>query len=162
MTEIVKQSARALLFDAEQQLVLIERTKPGQKPYWVTVGGGVEPQDTGIEDALRREVFEEIGGRIDCVREVFLVTDELPDGVGIQHVFVARLLSMNLDRRAGAEFTEPGRGTYEVVRVPATRDALEAIRLMPPQLDQFARTNLHGLVALVDQAEQERRENEAP
>ncbi|WP_374224027.1 hypothetical protein [Nocardiopsis sp. MG754419] len=33
MTEIVKQSARVLLFDSEQRLVLIRRTKPEQKPY---------------------------------------------------------------------------------------------------------------------------------
>lgn len=153
MTEIIKQSARALLFDRDRRLVLIKRTKPGQKPYWVAVGGGLEPEDTDAEAALRREVFEELGGRIDQVRQVFLIADDLPEGVGLQHVFVARLTSMDLAARTGTEFAEPGRGTYEVVSVPATRDALSALNLLPPQLADFARACVHGLTALVEPVE---------
>lgn len=40
MTENVRRSARALLFEGDGCLVLIKRTKTGQEPYWVTVGGG--------------------------------------------------------------------------------------------------------------------------
>ncbi|MGW9348033.1 NUDIX hydrolase [Nocardiopsis flavescens] len=154
MSNIVKQSARALLFDEHRRLVLIKRTKPGQEPYWVSVGGGLEPEDADAEAALHREVFEELGGKIDRVRQVLLITDDLPGGVGLQHVFVARLLSMDPGQRTGAEFTEPGRGTYEVVAVPATRDALADIRLLPPRLAEFARENLHGLLALVNQGDE--------
>ncbi len=132
MTGVVKQSARALLFDSERRLVLIKRTRPGQEPYWVSVGGGREADDVSVEAALRREVLEELGGRIDRVRQVLVITDDLPGGTGVQHVFVARLTSMNLADRTGAEFTEPGRGTYEVVRLPASREALAGIRLLPP------------------------------
>jgi len=150
MTEIVKQSARALLFDSERRLVLIKRTKPGQEPYWVVVGGGMEPEDANVETALRREVFEELGGRIDQVRQVFLITDALPDGIGLQHVFAARLISMYLAARTGPEFTEPGHGTYEVVTVPATREGLASIRLLPLELAEFAGVNLNGLQALAE------------
>lgn len=150
MTEIVKQSARALLFDSEQRLVLIKRTKSEQEPYWVTVGGGVETDDVSVEAALHREVLEELGGRIDRVRRVLLITDDLPGGIGIQHVFTARLTSMDLANRTGAEFNEPGRGTYEVVSVPATQDALTGVRLLPLQLAEFVRANVHGLLALVN------------
>jgi ADP-ribose pyrophosphatase YjhB (NUDIX family) len=150
MTEIVKQSARALLFDSERRLVLIKRTKPEQEPYWVTVGGGLEPEDTGAEAALHREVFEELEGEIDGVHQVFLITDDLREGVGLQHVFVARLVSMNPSRRTGTEFTDPERGTYEVVTVPATREGLAGIRLLPFELAEFARVNLNGLRALVE------------
>ena len=153
MSEIAKQSARALLFDSERRLVLIKRTKPGQAPYWVTVGGGVEPEDANVEAALHREVFEELGGRIDGVRQVLLITDDLSGGLGIQHVFAARLASMDLADRTGAEFTEPGRGSYEVVRVPATREAISGIRLLPPRLAEFAQENVHGLLALLNQAD---------
>lgn len=151
MTEIVKQSARALLFDNEGRLVLIKRVKVGQEPYWVAVGGGLEPGDRDVDAALHREVFEELGGRIDHVRQVLLITDGLPGGIGLQHVYAARLTSMDLVARTGAEFTEPGRGTYEVVSIPATRDALSQIRLLPPQLAEFAQANIHGLLALVKQ-----------
>lgn len=154
MNNIVKQSARALLFDEHRRLVLIKRTKPGQEPYWVSVGGGLEPEDADAEAALHREVFEELGGKIDRVRQVLLITDDLPEGVGLQHVFIARLLSFDPGQRTGAEFTEPGRGIYEVVAVPATRDALADIRLLPPRLADFLQANLHGLLALVNQGEE--------
>jgi 8-oxo-dGTP pyrophosphatase MutT (NUDIX family) len=162
MTEIVKQSARALLFDSERRLVLIKRIKPGQEPYWVSVGGGLEPEDADAEAALRREVLEELGGKIDLLRQVFLITDDLPGGVGLQHVFAARLVSTDLDHRTGAEFTEPGRGTYEVVSVPATHHALAAIRLLPPQLAEFTQANVHGLLALLDQAGEAPERGEGP
>ncbi|WP_017534271.1 NUDIX hydrolase [Nocardiopsis alba] len=151
MTEIVKQSARVLLFDSEQRLVLIRRTKPEQEPYWVAVGGGVEAKDISVEAALHREVLEELGGRIDRIRQVLVITDDLPGGIGIQHVFIARLTSMDLTNRTGTEFTEPGRGTYEVARVPATRDVLAGLRLLPPRLAEFAQANIHGLLALVNE-----------
>ncbi|GAA1455052.1 NUDIX hydrolase [Nocardiopsis tropica] len=162
MTEIVRQSARALLFDSERRLVLIKRTKPGQEPYWVAVGGGLESEDTDVEAALRREALEELGGEIDQVRQVLLITDDLHAGIGLQHVFVARLISMDLASRTGAEFTAPGRGTYEVVSVPATRAALSEIRLLPPPLAQFAQRNVHGLLALLDQADEEPERDEGP
>lgn len=152
--KIVKQSARALLFDSDRRLVLIKRAKPGQGPYWVSVGGGLEPEDADAEAALHREVFEELGGKIDGVRQVFLITDEHSEGVSLQHVFIARLVSMDLSQRTGPEFTEPGRGTYEVVAVPATRDALAGIRLLPPQLAEFARANVHGLLSLLQQGDE--------
>ncbi|MEV2274566.1 NUDIX domain-containing protein [Nocardiopsis sp. NPDC049922] len=151
MNKIVKQSARALLFDGQRRLVLIKRTKPGQDPYWVAVGGGVGPEDSSVEAALHREVLEELGGQIDRVHQVFLVTDDLEHGVGLQHVFAARLTAMDLAARNGPEFVEPGRGTYEVVAIPATQEALSTLRLLPSQLAEFARANIHGLVELVDQ-----------
>ncbi|MFL1380576.1 NUDIX hydrolase [Nocardiopsis protaetiae] len=162
MTKIVKQSARALLFDEHRRLVFIKRTRPGREPYWVSVGGGLEPEDADTEAALRREVFEEVGGRIDRVRQILLVTDDLPGGVGLQHIFVARLVSMDPGRRTGAEFTEPGRGTYEVVAVPATHDALAGIRLLPPRLAEFAQENLHGLIALVYRDDEAPRQDGTP
>lgn len=154
MAAVAKQSARALLFDSEWRLVFIKRTRPGQEPYWVSVGGGLEPDDADAEAALHREVFEELGGKIDGVRQVFLVTDDLPEGVSLQHVFVARLVSMDPSHRTGAEFTEPELGIYEVVTVPATREALADIRLLPQRLAEFVQANVHGLLALLSQTDE--------
>ena len=61
MREVVKRTARAILLDDEDRLVLIKRTKPGATPYWITPGGGVEPGDTTVAEGLRREVLEELG-----------------------------------------------------------------------------------------------------
>ncbi|NED80348.1 NUDIX hydrolase, partial [Streptomyces sp. SID11233] len=60
---VVKRTARAVLLDGED-LVLIKRVKPGVDPYWVTPGGGVEPEDATVIEALHREVHEELGAKI--------------------------------------------------------------------------------------------------
>ena len=140
MSEIIKRSARAILLDGDD-LVLIKRTKSGLAPYWVTVGGGVEPTDISIEAALHREVIEELGGTLHTPQLVHLITDELDGGIGVQHIFVARLKGMDLGRRTGTEFGKPERGGYDVVRLPFTREALSEIDLMPPQLAEFIIAN---------------------
>ncbi|GAA3730993.1 8-oxo-dGTP pyrophosphatase MutT (NUDIX family) [Spinactinospora alkalitolerans] len=67
----------------------------------MTVGGGVEPEDNGVEAALHREVFEELGGKVGGVQQVRIVTDRLDEGIGVQHFFLARLLSMDIGARTG-------------------------------------------------------------
>ncbi|MFB7630451.1 NUDIX domain-containing protein [Streptomyces sp. NPDC056149] len=149
MTNIVKRNARAVLLDGDN-LVLIKRTKPGREPYWVTVGGGVEEDDPTIEAALHREVFEELGGKLERAELVHLITDELEGGVGVQHIFAARLASMDLAARTGTEFAKPERGSYEVVRVPFTAEAIRELNLMPPELTEFIASNTDAIVAVLD------------
>ncbi|MGD3109413.1 NUDIX hydrolase [Streptomyces sp. YGL11-2] len=149
MTDIVKRNARAILLDGDE-LVLIKRTKPGREPYWVSVGGGVEEEDPTIEDALHREVFEELGGKLDRAELVHLISDELEDGVGVQHIFAARLVSMDLSSRTGTEFSKPERGAYEVVRVPFTAEALRGLNLMPPALSEFIAANTEAIASVLD------------
>ncbi|RBM17302.1 NUDIX domain-containing protein [Streptomyces sp. PT12] len=149
MTDIIKRSARAILLDGEE-LVLIKRTRPGRDPYWVTVGGGVEDDDVSVEDALRREVFEELGGTVGRAELVHLVTDRLEGGLGVQHVFAARLESMDLTARTGTEFSKPERGSYAVVRIPFTAEAIRSIELMPPALADFAAENTEAIRSVLD------------
>ncbi|MFE9966430.1 NUDIX domain-containing protein [Streptomyces sp. NPDC005525] len=148
MTEIVKRSARAILL-YDEELVLIKRTKPGRAPYWVSVGGGVENDDPTIEAALHREVFEELGGRLDRAELVYLITDELEDGIGVQHIFAARLESLDLAARTGTEFGKPERGGYEVVHVPFTAQAVRALNLMPPELAGFIAANTEAIASVL-------------
>ncbi|MDX2820387.1 NUDIX domain-containing protein [Streptomyces ipomoeae] len=149
MTDVVKRSARAILLDGDE-LVLIKRTKPGRDPYWVTVGGGLEVDDETIEAALHREVFEELGGRMERAELVYLITDELDGGIGIQHIFAARLVSMDLAARTGTEFSKPERGGYEVVQVPFTPAAVRELNLMPSQLAEFIAANTGAIVSVLD------------
>ncbi|MEU7603402.1 NUDIX hydrolase [Streptomyces sp. NPDC041003] len=146
---IFKRSARAILLDGED-LVLIKRTRPGQAPYWVTVGGGVEDDDASLEDALHREVFEEIGGRLGRTELVYLISTPTEGGVAVQHIFAARLEDMNLDARTGTEFAKPDRGRYDIVRIPFTAEAIRQIVLMPPQLRDFTADNVEAITALLD------------
>jgi 8-oxo-dGTP pyrophosphatase MutT (NUDIX family) len=146
---IIKRNARAILLDGNE-LVLIKRTKPGREPYWVTVGGGVEAGDASIEDALHREVFEELGGQLSKAELVHLITDELDGGIGVQHIFAARLAQMDLSVRTGTEFDKPERGGYEVVRVPFTSAAVRELNLMPPELGEFAASNITAISAVLE------------
>lgn len=125
-------SVRALLRDADGALVLIRRERAGRDPYWVTPGGGVESDDVSLEDALRRELREELGAEVTLGG---IVGSWEHDGV-TTYLFAATLVSMDLSRRHGPELDDPdpARGTYEVVRVPATREALEAINLVPEEV----------------------------
>jgi 8-oxo-dGTP pyrophosphatase MutT (NUDIX family) len=74
---VKRRTARAILIDSPD-LLLIKRTRPSQVPYWVTIGGAVEPEDATLEDTLRREVLEEIGSQIKNIAECSIVPSTCP------------------------------------------------------------------------------------
>lgn len=153
MTErpVVKRTARAVLLDGDD-LILIKRTKPGVDPYWVTPGGGVEPEDATVVEALHREVDEELGAKVVDVVPCFVDTVEHiagggVKGVKVQYFFVCRLASMDLSRRHGPEIDEPC-GEYDVVRVPFSRVGIAAVHLVPLSLRHYLDANIEGVRAL--------------
>lgn len=142
---IARRSARAVLLE-RGDLLLIARTRPGTSPYLVTIGGGCEPGDASLEDTLRREAREEAGAVIDVIKPLLVLTDHLPDGaIAVQHIFLAALESIDPQERTGAEFTQPDRGTYELVRVPFTEEHLAKIELRPAALAAYLRENWRAL-----------------
>jgi 8-oxo-dGTP pyrophosphatase MutT (NUDIX family) len=149
---VVKRTARAVLLDGDNFL-LIKRTKPGVDPYWVTPGGGVEPSDATVIDALHREVDEELGAKITEVVPCFVDTVEHigegggATGVKVQHFFVCRLESMDTSRRHGPEIEAPC-GTYEIEHVPFTRIGIASVRLVPLSLRHYLDGNIEGVRAL--------------
>ncbi|MGW1072387.1 NUDIX domain-containing protein [Streptomyces sp. NPDC002537] len=178
MTErpVVKRTARAILLDSPTpgspgatpgpalEMILIKRTKPGEAPYWITPGGGMEPEDATVVAALHREVDEELGAKVVDVVPAFVDTvthSTLPHGlngmggapiaahgVKVQHFFVCRLASMDLSQRHGPEVDEPC-GTYEVVRIPFTRAGIASVTLVPPSLRAYLDANIEGVRALL-------------
>ncbi|MFC5719794.1 NUDIX domain-containing protein [Streptomyces gamaensis] len=163
MTErpVVKRTARAILLDshgdpgphAEFDMIVIKRTKPGQDPYWITPGGGMEPEDASVVAALHREVDEELGAKVVDVVPAFVDTvshslHHAAHGVKVQHFFVCRLASMDLSLRHGPEVDEPC-GTYEVVRIPFTRAGIASVELVPPSLRAYLTANIEGVRALL-------------
>jgi ADP-ribose pyrophosphatase YjhB (NUDIX family) len=168
---VVKRTARAILLDGGGTLstsaghadpdrppglglILIKRTKPGREPYWITPGGGVEPDvDRTVVDALHREVDEELGAKVTDVVPAFV--DTVPHrtaqgevGVKVQHFFVCRLASMDLSRRHGPEVDEPD-GRYEFVQVPFTREGIKSVDVVPPALSAYLDANIEGVLALL-------------
>ncbi|WPB92140.1 NUDIX domain-containing protein [Streptomyces malaysiensis] len=172
MTErpVVKRTARAILLEGDTvapRMILIKRTKPGEAPYWITPGGGMEPEDATVVEALHREVDEELGAKVTDVVPAFV--DTVPHtaegavgadgtegaecaegavGVKVQHFFVCRLASMDLSRRHGPEVDEPC-GEYDVVRVPFTREGIASVGVVPPSLRAYLDANIEGVLALL-------------
>jgi 8-oxo-dGTP pyrophosphatase MutT (NUDIX family) len=148
---VVKRTARAILLDGDE-MILIKRTKPGRAPYWITPGGGVEPEDATVIDALHREVEEELGAKITGVVPAFVDTVEHigeggVSGVKVQHFFVCRLESMDLSLRHGPEVDEPS-GEYEIVRIPFTRVGIASVEVVPLSLRHYLDGNIEGVRAL--------------
>ncbi|MCL2586443.1 MAG: NUDIX hydrolase [Streptosporangiales bacterium] len=150
---ITRRSARAILIDDDGRLVLFKRTKPGQEPYWSTVGGGVDATDASVEAALHRELAEELGAEATAATPaVFLHSFDGGDGgLTVQHYFVARLTGLDLSKRHGPEFEDPSRGAYDPVRVPLSGDCeqLAKLDLRPPSLKQFILSNRDALLVMV-------------
>ncbi|MFR9673107.1 NUDIX domain-containing protein [Streptomyces sp. TR06-5] len=150
---VVKRTARAILLDGTDMIV-IKRTKPGLAPYWITPGGGVEPDVDGtVVQALHREMDEELGAKVADVVPAFVdtvphPTEDAADGVKIQHFFVCRLESMDLARRHGPEVEEPC-GEYEIVRLPFSREGIASVDVVPPTLRSYLDRNLEGVRALL-------------
>jgi 8-oxo-dGTP pyrophosphatase MutT (NUDIX family) len=157
---VVKRTARAILLDchghdpaAAPDLILIKRTKPDRPPYWITPGGGVEPDDDSVIDALHREVDEELGAKVTDPVPAFVDTvphrtEDGASGVKVQHFFVCRLASMDPSRRHGPEVEEP-RGEYETARVPFTRQGIASVEVVPPRLRAYLDANIEGVRALL-------------
>lgn len=127
----MKQRVRAVLLTDHGTMLVINRIRPGIPPYQVLVGGGVEPEDAGLEAALLREVREEIAGEVADLRPFCLPENDKGEA---EYFYTAQILSWNFDDRTGPEFQRDDRGEYLLEEVPLTIEAIGALNLMPPQV----------------------------
>ncbi|MFF7455269.1 NUDIX domain-containing protein [Kitasatospora sp. NPDC008115] len=121
---------RAVLLTPNDTMLLIKRIRPGIDPYWVIVGGKVEPTDASPEDALRREVREEVAGE---ARIVGLLHSIETDGER-QDFYLATIETWDFENRTGPEFSQEGRGEYLLEEIPLTAEALGAVTLLPQEI----------------------------
>jgi ADP-ribose pyrophosphatase YjhB (NUDIX family) len=146
----VKERVRAILITPDQHLLTIRRTRPGQPPYWVLPGGGVEDSDRDRESALQRELHEELAATADIHRLVYVV--ERPDER--QYIYLGRIHTWTFAARTGPEFIDPTRGDYRPDLIPLTAHALSTVDLKPDEIASFltkhlaAGTDLFGLADL--------------
>lgn len=144
----IRHAARALLLDGGD-LVLFRRVKTGRPPYWSTPGGKIERSDAGPQDALRRELDEELGATVGPMRHIFGCAEETPGLHYLSSFYVCRLETMDLARRHGPEFADPSKGRYEVERVPCTPQAIGAIDLIPAPLAGYLHAHAADLPGLL-------------
>ncbi|MCP2323796.1 8-oxo-dGTP pyrophosphatase MutT (NUDIX family) [Hamadaea flava] len=138
----MKERVRAALLEGDN-LVVFRRQRPGVPVYWALPGGGVEPEDADLVAALRRELDEEMKAEIG--EPVLLTSRETPYADGkspLQHLFAARLISLDFAKRHGPEFSDPSKGEYAVERIPLTKEALTDCRLFPPELADYLREHV--------------------
>ncbi|MBA3488156.1 MAG: NUDIX hydrolase [Longispora sp.] len=145
MRQIVRRAARALLYDDDGQLLLIQRTKSNRPVYYTTPGGGIEPQDASPVDALRRELREELGATAEGYQQVHINTFSYGGGVVVQYFFVCRLKELDMSARHGPEFDDPSRGRYDLKKVMPP-EGLVGLRLRPEGLKDFLVNNHEALM----------------
>ena len=129
---IARRSARAILIDDSDRLLLIKRTKDS---------------DSSVVAALHRELSEELGAEVTSASQVFLFSTPTDAGVSVQHFFVARLARLDESARTGPEFSDPSRGGYQLDRVDLHGDALASVALKPAELKTFILANRQALLA---------------
>jgi ADP-ribose pyrophosphatase YjhB (NUDIX family) len=119
---------RGILITPAGGLLTIRRIRPGQLPYWVFPGGGVEAGESRLA-ALRRELREELAATGEIEKLLYVVDD----GATRQTFYVVRVGSWSSSPadRSGPEFLDPSRGEYLAEVIPLTVDALLAIDLRP-------------------------------
>ncbi|MFI6006918.1 NUDIX domain-containing protein [Streptomyces sp. NPDC051366] len=129
----MKQRVRAILITPRNTALFMKRIRPGLDPYWVVIGGGVEETDPTPEDALLREIREEIAGEATIGR----LFHELKNPSGETELFyLAHVSHWSFADRTGPEFLRTDRGTYELVEVPLTPDAIATINLLPTEISE--------------------------
>lgn len=132
---------RALPVTPDGRLLTIRRVRPGQDPYWVLPGGGVEDGET-LEATLARELREEIA----ATASIHSLLHILSHDDGHQYFYLTRLHTWSAQAadRTGPEFTDPTRGEYHLQLIPLTAEAVEAIDLKPDSLAQFLLAHLRA------------------
>ncbi|MGW4412402.1 NUDIX domain-containing protein [Nonomuraea sp. NPDC004702] len=137
---------RGILVTPDNRLLTIKRIRHGIAPYWVLPGGGVEATDASLEEALLREIHEELGGEA-RIHSLIHVIDDAGDR---QLFYLARIETWDLTERTGPEFTDPSRGEYHVQAVPLTAAGIASIDLKPERLAELLARQGAGVFELAD------------
>jgi ADP-ribose pyrophosphatase YjhB (NUDIX family) len=131
----VIERVRAILVTPADTLLLIKRIRPGILPYWVFPGGGVEPTDATLEEALDREIREEIAGNA----EILGLFHSIERSGERELFYLARIGQWSFDDRTGPEFSVAGRGEYHLDEVPLTSEAIEGVNVKPDEIGVLLR-----------------------
>ncbi|MEW1845410.1 NUDIX domain-containing protein [Nonomuraea angiospora] len=142
----MKTRVRGVLVTPGNGVLTIKRVRPAMAPYWVLPGGGVEDSDASLEEALLREVREELAGKA-RIHSLIHVIDGAEER---QLFFLATIESWDPAKRTGPEFAEPARGEYLVQEVPLSAAGIASIDLKPEQVAELLAEHGSGVFELAD------------
>lgn len=150
---VTETRVRGVLRTPSGSLLLIKRTRPSTTAYWVFPGGGVEEEDASFEDALRREVKEELAGTATVKKLVYVLErQKSPDVTERELYYLADVDRWSEDDRSGPEFAveNAAAGRYEYDEVPLTPAELNARDIKPDAVREFLVEHCDNLASLPD------------
>jgi len=141
----INQRVRAIILTDSGKLLFIRREKPNKPAYWVAPGGGVEEIDTDILSCLHRELYEELGARVEVITHAFELRHHKGGKNLEEHFYICRLISYDLNERHGPEFDDPARGEFIPVEVEIDPGVLRGLDFKTPELRDWIIDNLRHL-----------------
>jgi 8-oxo-dGTP pyrophosphatase MutT (NUDIX family) len=128
-----------------------QAARRGTPAYWVFPGGGVEETDQCFEDALVREVAQELGGSAAIDKLICVLERNLgPDTVEQERYLLAVVDRWSTRDRTGPEFGRAGSGLYEYDDGPQTRAEIQARDIRPTAVRNFLLEHCERLEDLPD------------
>ncbi len=128
----------ALLVDFQKRLLLVRTHRLPRR--WQPVGGGVDPEDEGLQNAICREVLEECGVEIPPQNFNHIFQAPYDFGTGNVHFYKAHLPSHNALVMDTTELLEWGWFTLQealsLPMYPATEACLRLVCLQPELLSE--------------------------
>lgn len=121
-------SVRAVIIH-RNRLLLLRRKRPGAAVYYVTPGGKVEKGER-LNNALKRECFEELGVHVKVGKHLATFIARYPDGKREQQYFHCSIIGGKVGTGTGPEHQPGGgySGMYTPEWVPKNRVALLPFR----------------------------------
>lgn len=135
----IKKTARAIIFDENNNLITIRRKKYKDgnliKEYYVIPGGHLDENET-FEDAVIREIKEELGIEVSIKKEIIhLYNNDLKQD---EIFFECEYIDGEIGTGTGEEWTNPDiekYGSYEIIRCSIKE--LENINLLPKDIKKL-------------------------
>lgn len=136
----VRRSARIIVLDPQDRVLMFRFDVPGRPPFWCTTGGECDPGES-FEAAARRELFEETGITADPGEQIGRTTPEFVtvEGEPVQadeRYFIVRVAEARIETSGHTELEQQVMTQHRWFTAHELSDLHEA--LFPANLAEIA------------------------